>query len=105
MSSSSAFTCILSLIAGDTLSDRHRVHGRTALISGDTLILQDQYIHLYEINGRETSQTCRWQHKVIDCSQVARANLVNLIASIDITGDRRQKITHGTLVGFCLAES
>ena len=72
---------LIGLMAGTTLADGHRVQGHATIISSDTLIVQDQQTYLYQINARETGQTCRWLNKVIVCGKVSWTGLLDLIAS------------------------
>ncbi len=41
----------ISLMAGAALTYDHRIEGQITIISGDILVVQDQCVHLYEINA------------------------------------------------------
>ena len=64
------------------LADGHRVQSHATVISADTLIVQDQLTYLYQINARETGQTCRWLNKVSDCGKASWTALLDLIAPL-----------------------
>ena len=52
-------TAYISPMVGAVLTYDHRMEGQITVISGDVLVVQDQCIHLYEINAPETGQTYR----------------------------------------------
>ena len=81
MRQKTAITGLIGLMARTSLADGHRVQGHATVISADTLIVQDQLTYLYQINARETGQTCRWLNKVIVCGKGSWTGLLELIAS------------------------
>ena len=80
MRQKTALAGLIGLMARTSLADGHRVQGQATIISADTLIVQGQLIYLYQINARETGQTCRRLNKVIFCGEVFWTGLLDLIA-------------------------
>ncbi|MDP6896113.1 MAG: hypothetical protein QF510_03955 [Rhodospirillales bacterium] len=81
MRQKTALAGLIGLMARTSLADGHRVQGHATIISADTLIVQDQLTYHYQINSRDTGQTCRWLNKVSDCGKVSWTALLALIAS------------------------
>ena len=81
MRQKTAITGPIGLRARTSLADGHRVQGHATVISADTLIVQDQLTYLYQINVRETGQTCRWLNAIIVCGKVSWTGLLDLVAS------------------------
>ena len=81
MRQKTALTGLIGLMAGTTLADSHRVQGHATVISAATLIVQDQLTYLYQINVRETGQTCQWLNKIIVCGKVYWTGFLDLISS------------------------
>ena len=81
MRQKTALACLIGLMAGTTLADGHRGQCHATVLSADTLIVQGQLTYLYQINVRETGQTCRWLNAIIVCGKVSWTGLLDLIAS------------------------
>ena len=94
----------LWITAGAAAAAPAEVRGRATVFSGDTLAVAGQRIRLYGIDAPEPGQKCRWPNKVIDCGQISRAALLDLIAPIDIVCRRRAVLPDGTWLASCDAE-
>ena len=81
MRQKTALACLIGMMAGTTLADGHRKQGHATVLSADTLIVQGQLTYLYQINARETGQTCRRLNKVSVCGKVSWTGLLDLVAS------------------------
>ena len=97
---------LVALLMG-TLSVRaegDRVDGRAQVISGDTLVVAGQRIRLFGIDAPKKGQTCAWPNKTIDCGNIARTALLDLIAPVAITCRRRQANPDGSWIASCRSE-
>lgn len=80
------------------------VHGNAQVISGDTLIVTGQRIRLMGIDAPELGQPCQWPNKTIDCGNISRAGLLDLIAPVSISCRKRGVGDDGAWVATCRAE-
>jgi len=85
-------------------ADDERVRGRALVESGDTLVVAGQRIRLYGIDAPEKGQRCKWPNKVIDCGNISRTALLDLIAPVEVACRRRRTTEDGTWIGTCKAE-
>jgi endonuclease YncB( thermonuclease family) len=80
------------------------VQGRAKVISGDTLAVAGQRIRLHGIDAPEFGQPCHWPNKTIDCGNISRTGLLDLIAPVEISCRRRATAADGTWIARCVAE-
>jgi len=81
-----------------------RLQGPATVISGDTLVVQGQRMHLFGIDAPDKGQPCQWPNKVIDCGNISRTALLDLIAPVEIACRRRNTNADGTWIATCKAE-
>jgi len=85
-------------------AETERVTGPATVISGDTLVVAGQRIRLYGIDAPEKGQTCVWPNKTIDCGNISRTALLDLIAPVAVTCRRRHVEPDGSWLASCKAE-
>lgn len=79
--------------------------GRPRIISGDTLVLAGQRLHLHGVDAPEPGQKCRLGNgKPYDCGLVSRTALMDLTAGIPISCRMRPERTGGETVAACFAD-
>ncbi|MDD9875947.1 MAG: thermonuclease family protein [Magnetovibrio sp.] len=94
---------VLAGLAGSAAA-ADRTVGRAEVVSGDTLIVAGQRIRLFGIDAPELGQRCQWPNKEIDCGNVSRTALLDLIAPVAVACARRDTAADGTWIGTCKAE-
>ena len=80
------------------------VTGPARVIDGDTLEVAGQRVRLHGVDAPELAQTCRDRNGEYPCGRVARAAVLDLIASEDtVTCKTRGKDRYGRWLAVCFA--
>ena len=98
-------TLMLSLTGVSSSAKAHdTVQGRATVITGDTLVVAGQRMRLHGIDAPELGQPCHWPNKTIDCGNISRTGLLDLIAPVEISCRRHATSSDGTWIASCTAE-
>ena len=96
---------MLSLTGISSFAKAHdTVQGRATVITGDTLVVAGQRMRLHGIDAPELGQPCHWPNKTIDCGNISRTGLLDLIAPVEISCRRHVTTADGTWIARCTAE-
>jgi endonuclease YncB( thermonuclease family) len=95
---------VLAMTPAFAANAEDTVHGKARVISGDTLVVDGQRMHLYGIDAPELGQPCQWPNKTIDCGNISRTGLLDLIAPVSISCQKRGVADDGAWVATCRAE-
>ncbi|MDA0260877.1 MAG: thermonuclease family protein [Proteobacteria bacterium] len=80
------------------------VSGTGAAIDGDTIVVAEQRFNLEGIDAPELGQTCQWPSGAIDCGNVARTALLDLVAGARVTCRPKGTDAAGQTIGRCAAD-
>lgn len=79
------------------------ISGKPRVISGDTMELAGITIRLFGIDAPELGQTCAWPNKTIDCGNVSRTALLDLVAVATVRCRRHAADSGDTWTAACTA--
>ena len=82
--------------ATNTISDKVKV------ISSDTLVINGQYIRIFDINTPGLSQSRHWSRKTIDCRKISYKGRLSLIAQASAKRRRKSRASDGGWIVTCL---
>jgi len=96
---------VLLPVATGATAPAAELTGRPQIVSGDTLVLAGQRLHLYGVDAPEPGQECRLGNgRVYDCGLVSRTALMDLTAGVPITC-RTQHVGPGEgIAAACFAD-
>jgi endonuclease YncB( thermonuclease family) len=76
---------LTALLAPGSASAVGEARGPASAVDGDTLEIAGQAFHLRGIDAPEPGQECRWPNKTIDCGEIAKLALMDLLAGATVT--------------------
>ena len=85
--------------ATNAISDKVKV------ISSDTLVINGQYIRIFDINTPGLGQSNHWSRKTIDCRNISRKGRLGLIAQATAKCRRKSKESDGSWIMTCQAKA
>ncbi len=92
-----AIATVSPVIAAEEIS------GNPQVISGDAMEVSGVRIRLFGIDAPELGQTCVWPNKTIDCGNIARTALLDLVAVATVHCRRRAADSGDVWVATCTA--
>ena len=81
-----------------TLAD---ITGKPRVIDGDTIEIHGQRIRLHGIDAPELDQTCKVDDRIIQCGEIAKAALMDLVFLSAVTCKAEDEDRYGRIVATC----
>ena len=75
------------------------------VISSDTLVINGQYIRIFDINTPGLGQSRHWSRKTIDCRKISHKGCLGLIAQASAKRQRKSRASDGGWIATCLAKT
>ena len=77
------------------------ITGPARVIDGDTIEIADQRIRLHGIDAPELDQTCKVDDRIIQCGEIAKAALMDLVFLSAVTCKAEAEDRYGRIVATC----
>lgn len=80
------------------------ISGPVRVIDGDTLEIEGKKIRLFGIDAPELNQTCEWPNQTIQCGEIAKTAMMDLVAGAKVICQEKDTDRYGRTVAVCFAE-
>jgi endonuclease YncB( thermonuclease family) len=80
------------------------ISGSVRVIDGDTLVIEGERIRLFGIDAPELGQTCEWPNKTIQCGQIAKTAMMDLVAGAKVICLEKDTDRYGRTVAVCFVD-
>ena len=77
------------------------ITGKPRVIDGDTIEIHGQRIRLHGIDAPELDQTCKVDDRIIQCGEIAKAVLMDLVFLSAVTCKAEDEDRYGRIVATC----
>lgn len=93
---------VWSVTAG-SVAEAQETRGAARAVDGDTLEIAGRIFHLRGIDAPEPGQTCDWPERTIDCGEIARLALMDLVAGAAVACMPAGTTADGEATALCVA--